>query len=78
MAFFNRNLVSFYTNEQAVIDKVNVGYDNCRIRTKLMEGGATGTDIRPLEVVMMNRICEAAQDRADLTARKISSARMPQ
>ncbi len=41
MAFFNQNLVSFYTHEQAVIDKVNVGYDIYRIRTKLTEDGAT-------------------------------------
>jgi type I restriction enzyme R subunit len=41
LGFFNQNLVSSYTHEQAVLDKVNVGYDIYRIRTKLTEGGAT-------------------------------------
>jgi type I restriction enzyme R subunit len=41
LAFFNQNLVSSYTHEQAVLDKVNVGYDIYRIRTKLSEKGAT-------------------------------------
>jgi type I restriction enzyme, R subunit len=41
LGFFNQNLVSSYTHEQAVLDKVNVGYDIYRIRTKLTEAGAT-------------------------------------
>jgi type I restriction enzyme R subunit len=41
LGFFNQNLVSSYTHEQAVLDKVNVGYDIYRIRTKLGEKGAT-------------------------------------
>jgi type I restriction enzyme R subunit len=41
LAFFNQNLVSSYTHEQAVLDKVNVGYDIYRIRTRLTEKGAT-------------------------------------
>jgi type I restriction enzyme, R subunit len=41
LAFFNQNLVSSYSHEQAVLDKVNVGYDIYRIRTKLSERGAT-------------------------------------
>jgi len=34
IGFFNQNLVSEYTHEDAVIDKVNVGYDIYSIRTK--------------------------------------------
>ena len=41
LGYFNQNLVSSYTHEQAVLDKVNVGYDIYRIRTKLTEKGAT-------------------------------------
>jgi type I restriction enzyme, R subunit len=41
LGFFDQNLVSSYTHEQAVLDKVNVGYDIYRIRTKLTEKGAT-------------------------------------
>jgi type I site-specific restriction endonuclease len=31
LGFFNQNLVSSYTHEQAMLDKVNVGYDNLDI-----------------------------------------------
>lgn len=39
IGFFNQNLVSEYTHEDAVIDKVNVGYDIYRIKTKKTEEG---------------------------------------
>ncbi|MDH5328106.1 MAG: DEAD/DEAH box helicase family protein [Gammaproteobacteria bacterium] len=39
IGFFNQNMVSEYTHEDAVIDQVNVGYDVYSIRTKkTMEG----------------------------------------
>ena len=41
IGFFNQNLVSEYTHENAVIDKVNVGYDIYRIKTELTEKGNT-------------------------------------
>jgi type I restriction enzyme R subunit len=41
IGFFNQNLVSEYTHEDAVIDKVNVGYDIYRIKTELTEQGNT-------------------------------------
>lgn len=41
IGFFNQNLVSEYTHEDAVIDRVNVGYDIYRIRTKKSEAGDT-------------------------------------
>jgi type I restriction enzyme, R subunit len=39
IGYFNQNLVSEYTHEDAVIDKVNVGYDIYRIKTKKSEDG---------------------------------------
>ncbi|WP_394230278.1 type I restriction endonuclease subunit R [Shewanella colwelliana] len=39
IGFFNQNMVSEYTHENAVIDKVNVGYDIYRIKTKKSEEG---------------------------------------
>ena len=39
IGFFNQNLVSEYTHEQAVADGVNVGYDVYRIKTKVTEQG---------------------------------------
>ena len=41
LGYFNQNLVATYLHEQAVLDKVNVGYDIYRIRTNLTEKGAT-------------------------------------
>lgn len=40
-AFFNENVVSEYTHEQAVSDGVNVGYDEYLIETKVTQQGAT-------------------------------------
>ncbi|MDH5546202.1 MAG: DEAD/DEAH box helicase family protein [Gammaproteobacteria bacterium] len=39
IGFFGQNLVSEYTHEDAVVDKVNVGYDIYRIKTELTEQG---------------------------------------
>jgi type I restriction enzyme R subunit len=39
--FFNQNLVSEYSHEQAVADSVNVGFDVYRIRTHISEHGST-------------------------------------
>lgn len=41
IGFFNQNLVSEYTHEDAVVDKVNVGYDIYRIKTEMTEQGNT-------------------------------------
>jgi len=41
IGFFNQNLVSEYTHEDAVVDKVNVGYDIYRIKTEMTEKGNT-------------------------------------
>ena len=39
IGFFNQNLVSEYTHQDAVIDKVNVGYDIYRIMTEKTKAG---------------------------------------
>jgi len=39
--FFNQNLVMEYSHERAVADRVNVGYEIYRIRTKITEKGST-------------------------------------
>ncbi|MEV6811763.1 type I restriction-modification enzyme R subunit C-terminal domain-containing protein, partial [Micromonospora sp. NPDC051296] len=41
LGFFQQNLVSEYTYEQAVADGVNVGFDVYRIRTQITDGGET-------------------------------------
>lgn len=38
--FFNQNLVTEYTHEQAVADQVNVGFDVYRIRTEITDRGS--------------------------------------
>ena len=38
--FFNQNLVMEYNHERAVADRVNVGYEVYRIRTKITESGS--------------------------------------
>jgi type I restriction enzyme R subunit len=40
IGFFNQNLVMEYPHEQAVADRVNVGFDVCRIRTRITEQGS--------------------------------------
>jgi type I restriction enzyme R subunit len=40
-AFFNENVVSEYTHEQAVADGVNVGYDEYLIETRITKQGET-------------------------------------
>jgi type I restriction enzyme R subunit len=40
LGFFNQNLVSEYSHEQAVADSVNVGFDVYRIRTYISEHGS--------------------------------------
>ena len=39
--YFNQNVVSEYTHEQAVLDNVNVGFDTYIIETAITKGGAT-------------------------------------
>jgi type I restriction enzyme R subunit len=48
IGYFHQNVVSEYTHEDAVIDRVNVGYDIYRIKTEMSEQGGlmeAGTNI---------------------------------
>lgn len=48
IGYFNQNIVSEYTHEDAVIDRVNVGYDIYRIKTEKSEHGGlleAGTNV---------------------------------
>ena len=70
LGYFEQNLVSSYTHEQAVLDKVNVGYDIYRIRTKLTEDGATverGNHLEKIERRTRRKRWEKLKD--DLTWR---------
>ena len=71
-AIFNQNLVSSYTHEQAVLDKINVGYDIYRIRTKLTEKGATverGNHLEKIERRTRRKRWEKLKGRFHLAAR---------
>jgi len=41
IGFFNNNMVTSYTHERAVADRVNVGYHVYKIRTKITKEGST-------------------------------------
>jgi type I restriction enzyme R subunit len=41
LGYFNQNLVSEYTHERAVADKVNVGYEVYKIETQITQNGST-------------------------------------
>lgn len=41
LGFFNQNIVSEYSHERAVADKVNVGYEVYTIETKITQNGST-------------------------------------
>ena len=41
LGFFNQNLVTEYSHERAVADRVNVGYEVYRIKTSITEKGST-------------------------------------
>jgi type I restriction enzyme, R subunit len=41
LGFFNNNLVMEYSHERAVADRVNVGYEVYRVRTRVTEEGST-------------------------------------
>ena len=56
LAFFNSNLVSEYTREQAIIDNVNVGSDTYIIKTSIQKNGAT---IHQAEVEKRDRLTRA-------------------
>jgi len=61
--FFNQNLVMEYSHERAVADRVNVGYEVYRIRTRITEKGSTVSSGCAIE----DEIDHKEESRADLT-----------
>lgn len=74
IGFFNQNLVSEYTHEDAVIDKVNVGYDIYRIKTELTEKGNTieaGTAVQVRDRLTKKKRLEILDEEAKWEASKL-------
>lgn len=55
IAFFDQNLVSSYTLEESIIDKVNVDYEILRIKTQISENGNIIKKDCEFEVPVMNK-----------------------
>ena len=74
IGFFNQNLVSEYTHEDAVIDKVNVGYDVYSIRTRKTADGDTieaGTTVHIRDKVTKDKRLEKLDQAEEYTGQQI-------
>ena len=74
IGFFNQNLVSEYTHEDAVIDKVNVGYDIYSIRTKkTVEGDKieAGTTVQIRDKITKEKRLEELDQAEEYTGQQI-------
>jgi len=74
IGFFNQNLVSEYTHEDAVVDKVNVGYDIYRIKTELTEQGNTieaGTAVEVRDRLTKQKRLEVLDDEEKWLAKQL-------
>ncbi len=74
IGFFNQNLVSEYTHENAVIDKVNVGYDIYSILTRKTAEGNTieaGTTVQIRDKVTKGKRLEKLDRAEEYTGRQI-------
>ena len=74
IGFFNQNLVSEYTHEDAVIDKVNVGYDIYSIRTKKTQQGdkiEAGTTVQIRDKLTKEKRLEVLDQAEDYTGQQI-------
>ncbi|MEQ8409369.1 MAG: type I restriction-modification enzyme R subunit C-terminal domain-containing protein [Gammaproteobacteria bacterium] len=74
IGFFNQNLVSEYTHEDAVIDKVNVGYDIYSIRTKkTVEGDKieAGTTVQIRDKLTKDKRLEQLDQAEEYTGQQI-------
>jgi len=74
IGFFNQNLVSEYTHEDAVIDKVNVGYDIYSIRTKKTQQGdkiEAGTTVQIRDKLTKEKRLEILDEAEDYTSKQI-------
>ena len=74
IGFFNQNLVSEYTHEDAVIDKVNVGYDIYSIRTKKTQQGdkiEAGTTVQIRDKLTKEKRLEILDQAEEYTGQQI-------
>ena len=74
IGFFNQNMVSEYTHEDAVIDKVNVGYDIYSIRTKKTEQGdkiEAGTTVQVHDKLTRKKRLEILDQDEEYTGKQI-------
>jgi len=74
LGFFGQNLVSEYTHEDAVVDKVNVGYDIYRIKTELTEQGNkidAGTAVEIRDRLTKQKRLEVLDEEEEWLARQL-------
>ena len=74
IGFFNQNLVSEYTHEDAVIDKVNVGYDIYSIRTRKTQQGdkiEAGTTVQIRDKLTKQKRLEVLDQAEEYTGQQI-------
>ncbi len=74
IGFFNQNLVSEYTHEDAVVDKVNVGYDIYRIKTEMTERGNlidAGTTVEIRDRLTKKKRLEVLDEEEEWLARQL-------
>jgi type I restriction enzyme R subunit len=74
IGFFNQNLVSEYTHEDAVIDKVNVGYDIYSIITEKTKAGGlieAGTTVQIRDKLTKEKRLEMLDQAEDYTGRQL-------
>jgi type I restriction enzyme, R subunit len=72
--YFNQNIVSEYTHEQAIADGVNVGYDVFLIETKITQQGGTiwkGEYIERREKLSRKRRWELQDENENYTANQL-------
>ncbi len=77
IGFFNQNLVSEYTHEDAVIDKVNVGYDVYSIRTKKTAQGdkiEAGTTVQIRDKTTKEKRLEELDQAEEYTGKQIDQS----
>lgn len=74
IGFFHQNLVSEYTHEDAVIDKVNVGYDIYSIKTKKTVQGdkiEAGTTVQVRDKLTKQKRLEVLDQAEEYTGKQI-------
>lgn len=74
IGFFGQNLVSEYTHEDAVVDKVNVGYDIYRIKTELSKKGnkiEAGTAVEIRDRLTKQKRLEVLDDEEEWLAKQL-------